>query len=69
MVLMSSGVLCRSIARLIEHVGISGHEMANAMVGHRLQGGQGQVGAPQLHLPGLVDEIEIPIWAGRIYRI
>ena len=43
--------------------------MANAMVGHRLQGGQGQVGAPQLHLPGLVDEIEIPIWAGRIYRI
>ena len=43
--------------------------MANAMVGQRLQGGQGQVGAPQLHLPGLVDEIEIPIWAGRIYRI
>ena len=42
----------------IGHDGNSGHEMANDEVGQHLQGGQGQVGGPQVPLLGHGNEIK-----------
>ena len=44
----------------IGHDGTSRHEMANDEVGQHLQGGQGQVGGPQVPLLGHGDKIESP---------
>ena len=43
----------------VGHDGSSGQEMANDEVNKCLQGGQGQVGGPQVPLLGHGDEIEI----------
>ena len=53
----------------IWHAGTSGHEMANDEVGQHLQGGQGQVGGPQVPLLGHGDEVESLNWVCRDYRI
>ena len=52
----------------IGHDGISGQEIANDKVCQRLQGGQGQVGGPQVPLLGHGIEIEAPNWAYGEYR-
>ena len=44
----------------IGHDGTIRQEMANDEVGQHLQGGQGQVGGPQVPLLGHGDEIETP---------
>ena len=49
----------------IGHDGSSGQEMTNDEVGKDVEGGQGQVGGPQVPLLGHGDEIEIPNWACR----
>ena len=49
----------------IGHVGNTGQEMANDEVGQHLQGGQGQVGGPQVPLLGHGDEIEDRNWVCR----
>ena len=46
----------------IGHDGTSGEEMTNIEVDQPLQGGQGQVGGPQVPLLGHVDEVESPNW-------
>ena len=51
----------------IGHVGTSQQEMANEEVGQPLQGGQGQVGGPQVPLLGHGNEIKSPDWVGRDY--
>ena len=51
----------------IGHDGTSGHEKANDEVGQHLQGGQGHVSGPQVHLLGHGDEVETPNWACRNY--
>ena len=51
----------------IGHDGTSGQEMANGEVGQHLQGGQGQVGGPQVPLLGHEKEVESPNWACRDY--
>ena len=50
------------------HDRTSGQEMTNDEVGQRLQGGQGQVGGPQVPLSGLWDKIETTNLACRSYR-
>ena len=52
----------------IGHVGTIGHEMENLEVSQPDQGGQGQVGVPQVPLLGHGSEIETPNWACRDYR-
>ena len=52
----------------IGHVGPSSQEIAGEEVGQRLQGGQGQVGGPQVPLLGHGNEIKSPNWACRDYR-
>ena len=47
----------------VEHVGTMGHEIEIDEVYQPLQGGQGQVGGPQVPLLGHGDEIETPNWA------
>ena len=42
--------------------------MANDEVSQRLQGDKGQVGGPQVPLPGHGDEIENPNWANMVCR-
>ena len=42
----------------IGHVGTFGYYMANDEVNQHLQGGQGQVGGPQVPILGLGDKIE-----------
>ena len=49
----------------IGHDGSSGQEMTNDEVDQRLQGGQVQVGGPQVPLLGHGDEIETRNWAFR----
>ena len=49
----------------IGHDGTSGQEMANDKVCQCLQGGQGQVGGPQVSLLGHGDEIEDRNWVCR----
>ena len=44
----------------IGYVGIIGHKMANDEVGQHLQGGQGQVGGPQVPLLAHGNEIKSP---------
>ena len=51
------------------HDRTSGQEMTNDEVGQRLQGGQGQVGGPQVPLLGHGDEVESPNWVCKEYRI
>ena len=51
----------------IGHNGTSGQEMANDKVSLPQEGDQGQVGGPQVPLPGHEDEIETPNWASRDY--
>ena len=51
----------------IGHDGTSGQEMANDKVSQPQEGDQGQVGRPQVPLPGRVDEIENPNLACRDY--
>ena len=46
----------------------SGQDITNAEVDQRLQGGQGQVGGPQVPLIGHGDEVESPNWAFRDCR-
>ena len=45
----------------IGHDRTSGQEIANDEVGQHLQGGQGQVGGPQVPLLGHGNEIKSPI--------
>ena len=52
----------------IGHDGTSGQEMANDKVYQRLQGGQVQVGRPQVPLLGHGSEIETPNLACGEYR-
>ena len=49
----------------IGHDGTSGREIANDEFGQHLQGGQGQVGGPQVPLLGHGNEIKSPNWACR----
>ena len=49
----------------IGHVGTSSQEIPNEEVSQRLQGGQGQVGGPQLPLLCHGNEIKSPNWACR----
>ena len=42
--------------------------MANDEVSQPQEGNQGQVGVPQVPVPGYEDEIENPNWAWRDYR-
>ena len=49
----------------IGHDRTSGQEIANDEVGQHLQGGQGQVGGPQVPLLGHGNEIKSPNWACR----
>ena len=49
----------------IGHDWTSGQEMANDKVCQHLQGGQGQVGGPQVPLLGHGNEVESPNWACR----
>ena len=51
----------------IPNVGTIGHGIANDEVTQPLEGGQGQVGEPQVPLLGYGDEIETPNWACRDY--
>ena len=51
----------------IGHDGTSGQESANDEVDQHLQGGQGQVGGPQVPLSGLGDKIETTNLACRSY--
>ena len=51
----------------IGHDWTSGQEMANDKVCQHLQGGQGQVGGPQVPLLGHGNEVESPNWASRDY--
>ena len=44
----------------IGHVGTTGQEMANDEIGKHLQGGQGQLGGPQVLLLGHGYKIECP---------
>ena len=53
----------------IGHDGTSGQEIANNEVGQHLQGGQGQVGGPQVPLLGYGSDIKSQKWACREYRI
>ena len=46
----------------IGHDGSSGQEMTNDEVGQHVEGGQGQVGGPQVPLLGHGDEVESPNW-------
>ena len=46
----------------IGHDGTSGQEMAHDEVSQCPQGGQGQVGGPQVPLLGHGDEIKSPNW-------
>ena len=52
----------------IGHVGTVGHGMTNDEVSQPQEGDQGQVGGPQVPLPGHGDEIENPNWASIVYR-
>ena len=52
----------------IGHDRTSGQEIANDEVGQHLQGGQGQVGGPQVPLLGHGNEIKSPNWAYRDCR-
>ena len=49
----------------IGHDRTSGQEIANDEVGQHLQGGQGQVGGPQVPLLGHGNEIENQNWVCR----
>ena len=49
------------------HVGTIGHEIKTDKVSQPQEGDQGQVGGPQVPLPGHGDEIENPNWASRDY--
>ena len=51
----------------IGHDGSSGQEMTNDEVGQHVEGGQGQVGGPQVPLLGHGEKIEISNWAGGSY--
>ena len=53
----------------IGHDGSSGQEMTNNEVGQHVEGGQGQVGGPQVPLLGHGDEVESPNWVCKEYRI
>ena len=53
----------------IGHDGTSGQEMAYDKVCQYLQGGQGQVGGPQVPLLGHGDEVESPNWVCKEYRM
>ena len=53
----------------IGHDGSSGQEMTNDEVGQYVEGGQGQVGGPQVPLLGHGDEVESPNWVCKEYRI
>ena len=52
----------------IGHDWTSGQEITSDEVGQNLQGGQGQVGGPQVPLLGHGSEIKSPNWACRNYR-
>ena len=45
-----------------------GQEIQNDKVSQPQEGDQGQVGGPEVPLPGHGDEIENPNWASRVYR-
>ena len=51
----------------IGHDGTSGQEKTNDEVGQHLQGGQGQVGGPQVPLLSHGKEVETPNWAYKDY--
>ena len=51
----------------IGHDGTSAEEMTNIEVDQPLQGGQGQVGGPQVPLLGHGDEVESQKWVCRDY--
>ena len=53
----------------IGHDGSSGQEMTNNEVGQHVEGGQGQVGGPQVPLLGHGDEVESPNWVCKEYRM
>ena len=52
----------------IGHEGTTGQEMANDEIGQHLQGGQGQLGGPQVLLLGHGYKIECSNWAFRGHR-
>ena len=51
----------------IWHVGTRGYEIKTDKVSQPQEGDQGQVGGPQVPLPGHGDEIENQNWASRDY--